>query len=73
MKKIKELLLPIGLFLLGIVAVLRYFIAPKKDDTLFPGAEKKKAEQDVEETKKEIEKVADKQYSDEEIDEKFNR
>lgn len=74
MKTIKQYLLPVGLFLLGVVAVLRYFIAPKKEDAPFPGAaEKKKAEADVAETKKEIEKVEEKTYSDEEINEKFNR
>jgi hypothetical protein len=74
MKTLKSYLAPIGLFILAIIAVLRYFLPGKVETNPFPGTEeKKKAEAAVEETKKEIEKLEDKQYSDEDIEEKFNK
>jgi hypothetical protein len=73
METIKKYLAPVGLFFLAIIAVLRYFKAPKATTNPFPGAEeKKKVEADIAETKKDIEELADKQYSDEEIKDKFN-
>jgi flagellar biosynthesis/type III secretory pathway M-ring protein FliF/YscJ len=73
MKTIKKFFFPFLVLFAGIVAILKFFVAPKKEDVQFPGTEeKKKTEAEVEETKKEIEEVKDKTYSDEEIEKKFN-
>lgn len=73
MNKIKDWFIGIGLFVVAIFALIRYFVAPKKDEGAFPaGDDKKAAENAVEETKKEIAKVEEKQFSDEEIEKKFN-
>lgn len=57
----------------GIFFFLKFFkSAPSTKLGEFPEAETKKAEAEVQETKKELEKVAEKHYSDEEIEKKFN-
>jgi DNA-binding transcriptional regulator GbsR (MarR family) len=72
MKTLKQIFLPISLLLLGVVAVIRYFLVPKKVGTKFPDVAKKKAEADVAETKLQLEKLEEKTYTDEEIEKKFN-
>lgn len=73
MKTIKKYLAPVGLFFLAIIAVIRYFLPGKATTNPFPGAaEKKKLEQEVKQTEKEIKELNDKHYSDEEIEKKFN-
>lgn len=73
MKTIKKFFVPFLVLFAGIIAVLKFFAPKSKEEVQFPGTEeKKKAEAEVEETKKEIEEVKDKTYSDEEIEKKFN-
>lgn len=74
MNKIKQFFLPALLIIGAIIAALKFFVAPKKEDVPFPGSEeKKKAEADVADTKEDIAKIGDKVYSDEDIEKRFNK
>lgn len=70
----KKYLAPIGLFLVAAFTILRYFMSPKAQSGKFPSSEaKKKAQADVAETKKEIDAVEEKSYSDKEIEDFLNK
>lgn len=71
MKQLKIWLIPITAVLAAIAFFVRSMLSSKQSPS-FPTEEKKKLEKEVELTKEEISKTEEKQYSDKEIEDKFN-